>query len=60
MAAVPKRKISRSVRGMRRSHWKIKASARSTCSSCSQPTLPHRVCKSCGTYRGREYTEPEV
>ncbi|MGB0604844.1 MAG: 50S ribosomal protein L32 [Candidatus Latescibacterota bacterium] len=60
MASVPKRRISRTRRDKRRTHWKIKAAARSTCASCGQPALPHRVCSSCGTYRGREYVEPEV
>ena len=59
MAAVPKRRISRTRRDKRRTHWKIKAAARTTCAHCGQPALPHRICASCGFYRGREYVEPE-
>jgi len=24
------------------------------CPQCREPKLPHRVCPSCGTYRGRD------
>jgi large subunit ribosomal protein L32 len=58
MAAVPKRRISRTRRDKRRTHWKLKAAAVSTCQNCGQPARPHRVCKSCGHYRGRAYLEP--
>lgn len=60
MAAVPKRRISRTRRDKRRTHWKAHASAVSKCGHCGQPMVPHRVCPSCGYYRGREYVEPEV
>ena len=60
MAAVPKRRISRTRRDKRRTHWKISPSARSTCSNCGAPARPHRVCSSCGFYRGRQYLESEV
>jgi large subunit ribosomal protein L32 len=60
MAAVPKRRISRSRRDKRRTHWKLKAPTVSACSHCGQPARPHRVCTSCGYYRGREYIEPEL
>ena len=58
MAAVPKRRISRTRRDKRRTHWKLKATGVSTCPNCGQPARPHRVCKSCGNYRGRAYLEP--
>jgi large subunit ribosomal protein L32 len=52
--AVPKGKTSRSKRDMRRSHHALAAPARSTCPQCNEPKRPHRVCRNCGTYRGRE------
>ena len=58
MAAVPKRRISRTRRDKRRTHWKLRAPAVTYCSNCGQPARPHRVCKSCGHYRGRSYLEP--
>ena len=58
MAAVPKRRISRTRRDKRRTHWKLKAFATGMCTNCGQPARPHRVCKSCGHYRGRAYLEP--
>ena len=52
--AVPKGKTSRSRRNMRRSHDALVPPPRSSCPQCNAPKLPHRVCPSCGTYRGRE------
>lgn len=57
--AVPKRKISKSRRDKRRSHWKASAPNLSICPQCHEPKLPHRMCPSCGTYRGRTVEETE-
>ncbi len=55
MAAVPKRKLSKGRRDRRRSHYYAMAlTTLVTCPKCKEPTLPHHVCPSCGTYRGRE------
>lgn len=52
--AVPKRRKSSSRRDMRRAHHdKIVAPNICPCPNCSAPMLPHRVCPSCGFYRGR-------
>ena len=52
--AVPKRKTSKAkVRSRKASHRRTIAES-STCSECGAPTLPHRVCASCGTYKGRQ------
>ena len=51
--AVPKRKKSKSKRDMRRANNKTAAPNLSTCPDCGEATLPHRVCPSCGSYRGR-------
>ena len=58
MAAVPKRRISRTRRDKRRTHWKLRAATVTSCFNCGQPARPHRVCRSCGHYRGRAYLEP--
>ncbi len=55
MAIVPKRKHSKARRNTRRSNvWKIKVPAFSRCEECGALKLIHRVCKSCGYYKGRE------
>lgn len=57
--AVPKRRTSRSRRGMRRSHHHIVPTQVQYCPRCEQPTLPHRVCSNCGWYQGREVVAEE-
>jgi len=52
--AVPKKKTSKSKKNMRRAHDAISAPGISTCPNCNEPKLPHRVCSSCGTYKGKE------
>ncbi len=53
--AVPKRKTSKARRDKRRSsHWKLDAPNLITCPKCGEFKLPHRICKSCGSYNGRE------
>jgi len=56
--AVPKRKTSKSRKGMRRSHWNLEVSAIATCANCGQPVMPHRVCPGCGYYKNRQVIEP--
>ena len=55
--AVPKRRTSKAKRDKRRSHDALVAPGRSVCPQCSEPKLPHRVCPSCGSYRGRTVIE---
>lgn len=52
--ATPKKKISRSRRNMRRfaAGNQLEKTTIKTCSSCSAPTRPHRVC-ACGAYNGK-------
>jgi large subunit ribosomal protein L32 len=53
--AVPKRKVSKARRDKRRSsHWKLKTPGLVACPKCGTLRMPHRACKSCGTYNGRE------
>ena len=50
---VPKRRTSKAKRDRRRSHDALASPARSVCPTCGEPKAPHRICASCGTYRGR-------
>lgn len=51
---VPKKRTSRSVRNMRRSHHHLSLdNAVEDCPNCGALKQRHRVCPSCGQYRGR-------
>ena len=53
--AVPKRRTTRSKRDMRRAqHDKVTAPTVVPCANCGEPTVPHRVCPSCGHYKGAQ------
>jgi large subunit ribosomal protein L32 len=51
--ALPKKKVSKSKRGMRRSHQKVEIPNVIQC-ECGEPALPHRACSKCGAYKGRQ------
>jgi len=55
--AVPKTKISKSRRNMRRSHDALASSSFQECPNCGELKRPHHVCESCGHYAGREVTD---
>jgi large subunit ribosomal protein L32 len=57
MGAVPKHKVSRHRRGNRRRHQRLDAPTLVVCPQCGQLMRAHRVCKNCGTYRGRQVIE---
>ena len=58
--AVPKRKLSKKRKNTRRSNvWKLKAPTLCKCPNCGELTTPHRVCTSCGYYKGREVIKVE-
>ena len=50
--AVPKRRKSKSKRDSRRATHKISGKAYNLCEHCGAPRIPHRVCTSCGVYKG--------
>ena len=52
--AVPKKKISKSRRDMRRSHHALKGATYLECPNCGELKRPHHVCAACGYYDGRE------
>jgi large subunit ribosomal protein L32 len=57
MSAVPKRRVSKSRKNKRRSHHFLSAPASAACPQCGEPRAPHRVCRFCGTYDGRQVLE---
>ena len=50
----PKRRHSKARRDKRRAHDALPTPTVSRCPQCQEMKLPHRVCPSCGTYRGIE------
>lgn len=54
---VPKKKISKSRRDMRRAHHAISSALLVSCASCGEKKLRHVVCPNCGTYRGRQVNQ---
>lgn len=57
--AVPKRRMSKSRKRLRRGHHRAAAMAHQACPRCGSPKLPHRVCGTCGYYRGKKLIEVE-
>ncbi|MBN1302024.1 MAG: 50S ribosomal protein L32 [Melioribacteraceae bacterium] len=57
--AHPKRKISKSRRDKRRTHYKAAAPSLATCSNCGEMKLSHRACPNCGYYAGKSMFVPE-
>ena len=58
--AHPKRKSSKARRDKRRaSNFKLSAPAIVECPQCHEMKLAHRVCKSCGFYKGVEVIKVE-
>jgi large subunit ribosomal protein L32 len=57
--AVPKRKVSKSRRDKRRTHYKAENPTISVCANCSEPVRPHNICAKCGYYNGKQVIETE-
>ncbi|MCY3830587.1 MAG: 50S ribosomal protein L32 [Rhodospirillaceae bacterium] len=55
--AVPKSKISKSRRNMRRAHDSLTAANVSECPNCGEIRRPHHVCSACGYYGDREVVD---
>lgn len=55
--AVPKRRTSKTRKNKRRTHFKLSVPGTVRCPQCGELKLSHRVCKSCGTYKGEEIIE---
>ena len=57
--AVPKRRMSKSRKRLRRGHHSAAGPSTLECPRCGSPKLSHRVCDSCGYYRGKKQVEVE-
>ena len=58
--AVPKRRKSPGKRNSRRAnHDRVTAPTLVACPNCGSPMRPHRVCGSCGQYKGRDVLPKE-
>ena len=50
----PKGKVSKARRNKRRANWKLSVPNMVECPQCHEFKMPHKVCKSCGYYNGKE------
>jgi large subunit ribosomal protein L32 len=57
--AVPKRKVSKTRKRKRRTHWKLTAPGLAKCPRCDEPVIPHRACPHCGYYKDNKVIETE-
>ena len=55
--AVPKSKVTKSKRNMRRAHDRLGANVYGECPNCGELKRPHHMCASCGYYDGREVVD---
>lgn len=58
--AVPKKRTSKQRKRKRRTHYKAESPDVNTCPQCGDNKLPHRVCPSCGSYRGEQVLDVEI
>ncbi len=60
--AVPKKRTSVRRKGLRRAgqHHKLYRKHTFTCSNCGATTLPHRICDTCGQYKGKQFLKVKV
>jgi large subunit ribosomal protein L32 len=54
MAIVPQRRISKTRKRKRRTHFKIEVPGMMVCPNCGEMKLSHTVCANCGFYDGRQ------
>lgn len=51
---VPTQKRTKSSARRRASHFSLKKIVLNKCPKCGKPSLPHRACEFCGTYKGKQ------
>ena len=54
MAIVPQRRISKTRKRKRRSHFKLDLPGIMVCPNCGETKLAHTVCRACGYYDGKQ------
>ena len=52
--AEPKKKLTKTRSGNRRSHDALVGKSPSKCSNCGAMVQSHRVCSNCGFYKGKK------
>jgi len=52
--AVPQRRISKTRKRLRRTHFKLQVTGVSVCSHCGEVIRSHVVCPHCGYYNGKQ------
>ena len=57
--AEPKKRMTSTRSGNRRSHLALKNLDLSTCPKCKDPVRSHQVCQTCGTYKGEKIIDVE-
>ena len=50
--AEPKKRLTSTRSGKRRSHLALEVQSLSLCPKCKSKKLPHRICPNCGFYKG--------
>lgn len=58
--ALPKRQHSKQRGRKRRTHFKTTIASMGICPQCKKKILSHRVCPSCGYYKGKPVVEIKV
>ena len=51
--AVPQRRISKTRKRLRRTHFKLSVTGLVTCPNCGALIKSHTVCPKCGSYNGK-------
>lgn len=60
MGIAPQRRISKTRKRQRRSHFKLDNPSMMVCPNCGEFKLAHTVCSSCGYYDGKLVKEIKV
>ena len=58
--AVPQRKVTHSRKAKRGSHLSLSVPTLVACKRCGKKIMPHRVCNSCGYYKGKKVLQIEA